>query len=137
MAHAMPRHLCAFITDFFYRSAGSLLLQDLITVLMQDICSLTMDLCSGQSWLKRWDIISISAKKPKNEAFMSDTVIVEKIDQWAKITLNRPDRLNALNVEMHLALRAALENCECMRTVLITGSGSWFLRWSRSWRPQS
>jgi len=57
---------------------------------------------------------------------MSDTVIVEKIDQWVKITLNRPDRLNALNVEMHLALRAALENCEGMRTVLITGSGRGF-----------
>ena len=39
---------------------------------------------------------------------MSDVIIVEKMDQWIKITLNRPERLNALNVEMHLAFRAAL-----------------------------
>ena len=62
----------------------------------------------------------------KNEAFMSDTVIVEKIDQWVKITLNRPDRLNALNLEMHMALRAALENCDGTRAVLITGAGRGF-----------
>ena len=57
---------------------------------------------------------------------MSDTVIVEKIDQWVKITLNRPDRLNALNLEMHMALRAALENCDGTRAVLITGAGRGF-----------
>ena len=34
---------------------------------------------------------------------MSDTVIVEKIDQWVKITLNRPDRLNAVSYT-HLTL---------------------------------
>ena len=57
---------------------------------------------------------------------MNNTVIIEKIDQWVKLTLNRPDRLNALNVEMHLALRAALENTEGMRAVLITGAGRGF-----------
>ena len=54
---------------------------------------------------------------------MSDVIIVEKMDQWIKITLNRPERLNALNVEMHLAFRAALEAGEasigfCQRGVI-------------------
>jgi len=68
---------------------------------------------------------------------MSDVIIVEKMDQWIKITLNRPERLNALNVEMHLAFRAALEAVGDARAVLITGAGTRLLRWSGSWRTQS
>lgn len=45
------------------------------------------------------------------------------------LTLNRPEKLNAFNVEMHLALRAALkqaaEDSE-IRAVLLTGSGRGF-----------
>ena len=51
---------------------------------------------------------------------MSNVIIVEKMDQWIKITLNRPERLNALNVEMHLAFHAALEAVGDARAVLIT-----------------
>ncbi|MGA0310183.1 MAG: enoyl-CoA hydratase/isomerase family protein, partial [Candidatus Puniceispirillaceae bacterium] len=57
---------------------------------------------------------------------MSDTIIVEKRDHWVKITLNRPDRLNALNIEMHRAFRAALENVGTARAILITGAGRGF-----------
>jgi 2-(1,2-epoxy-1,2-dihydrophenyl)acetyl-CoA isomerase len=57
---------------------------------------------------------------------MSDVIIVEKMDQWTKITLNRPECLNALNVEMHLAFRAALEVVDDARAVLITGAGRGF-----------
>ena len=57
---------------------------------------------------------------------MSDTIIVEKSDHWVKITLNRPDRLNALTAEMHLAFQAALENIGTARAVLITGAGRGF-----------
>ena len=57
---------------------------------------------------------------------MSDVIIVEKIDQWIKITLNRPERLNALNVEMHLAFSAALEAVGNARAVLITCAGRGF-----------
>ena len=57
---------------------------------------------------------------------MSDVIIVEKMDRWIKITLNRPERLNALNVEMHLAFRAALEAVGNARAVLITGAGRGF-----------
>ena len=45
------------------------------------------------------------------------------------ITLNRPEKLNALNPEMHGLLRAALERAaddESIRAVLLTGSGRGF-----------
>ena len=44
------------------------------------------------------------------------------------ITLNRPDKLNAFNPEMHQALRAALDQAaeESVRAVLLTGAGRAF-----------
>lgn len=48
-------------------------------------------------------------------------------DGVAKITLNRPDRLNSFNPDMHLALRAALERAgREARAVLLTGAGRGF-----------
>ena len=47
----------------------------------------------------------------------------------AVVTLNRPDKLNAFNEEMHLALRAALERAEAdssVRALLLTGAGRGF-----------
>ena len=53
----------------------------------------------------------------------------EFIDGCLELTLNRPDKLNALNPELHRALRSALEkaatNQEC-RVVLLTGAGRGF-----------
>ena len=40
---------------------------------------------------------------------MTDSILVADHGQWVEITLNRPDRLNSFNDEMHNALRAALE----------------------------
>ncbi|MCI5076322.1 2-(1,2-epoxy-1,2-dihydrophenyl)acetyl-CoA isomerase PaaG [Oricola sp.] len=60
---------------------------------------------------------------------MSDTVLKTQHDGWAEITLNRPDRRNALNEEMHLALRAAIEEAagdEACRAILLTGNGKGF-----------
>ena len=57
---------------------------------------------------------------------MNDTVLVDDHDGWVKITLNRPDRLNSLNVDLHLALRAALDTARQSRAVLITGAGRGF-----------
>lgn len=60
---------------------------------------------------------------------MSDTVIYERRDGFAVITLNRPDKLNSFNEEQHLALRAALEACESeddCRAIVLTGAGRGF-----------
>lgn len=53
----------------------------------------------------------------------------ERHDGYHVLTLNRPDRLNAFNVEQHEALRAALSECadsETCRAVVLTGAGRGF-----------
>jgi 2-(1,2-epoxy-1,2-dihydrophenyl)acetyl-CoA isomerase len=57
------------------------------------------------------------------------TILVEKHQGYRQITLNRPDRLNALNAEMHAALMAALSEAEAdpeCRAILVTGAGRAF-----------
>jgi 2-(1,2-epoxy-1,2-dihydrophenyl)acetyl-CoA isomerase len=57
------------------------------------------------------------------------TVLVEKQQGYRQITLNRPDRLNALNIEMHGALMQALGEAEAdpeCRALLLTGAGRGF-----------
>jgi len=60
---------------------------------------------------------------------MSEPVLQSWSGGVLEITLNRPDRLNAFNEEMHLALAASLdlarEDGRC-RAVLLTGSGRGF-----------
>jgi 2-(1,2-epoxy-1,2-dihydrophenyl)acetyl-CoA isomerase len=57
------------------------------------------------------------------------TILVEKYESCRQITLNRPERLNALTIEMGSALLAAFteaeadENC---RVLLLTGAGRGF-----------
>jgi 2-(1,2-epoxy-1,2-dihydrophenyl)acetyl-CoA isomerase len=59
---------------------------------------------------------------------MSDTITSVTHCNWVEITLNRPDRLNSFTEEMHLALRAELENARDSgaRAVLLTGAGRGF-----------
>ena len=59
---------------------------------------------------------------------MTDTILVQTHDNWAEITLNRPERLNSFNSEMHLALRAAIEAARDngARAILLTGAGRGF-----------
>jgi 2-(1,2-epoxy-1,2-dihydrophenyl)acetyl-CoA isomerase len=57
------------------------------------------------------------------------TVLIEKHADYRQIALNRPDRLNALNAEMHGALMAALTEAEAdpeCRAILLTGAGRGF-----------
>lgn len=60
---------------------------------------------------------------------MSEPVLQSWSGGVLEITLNRPDRLNAFNEEMHLALAASLDlardDARC-RAVLLTGSGRGF-----------
>jgi 2-(1,2-epoxy-1,2-dihydrophenyl)acetyl-CoA isomerase len=59
---------------------------------------------------------------------MSETVLTTDHGNWVEITLNRPDKLNSFNEEMHLALRAALDAARdsAKRAVLLTGAGRGF-----------
>ena len=59
---------------------------------------------------------------------MSETILTEHIGSLCKITLNRPDRLNSFNDEMHLALRNALNEASenGARAILLTGAGRGF-----------
>jgi len=59
---------------------------------------------------------------------VSDTVLVTEREGWVEVTLNRPDKLNSFNEEMHLALKAALESAVAngARALLITGAGRGF-----------
>ncbi len=59
----------------------------------------------------------------------SDTILAETRDGVHFVTLNRPDRLNAFNEDMHLALRDALSTAAAssdIRAVLLTGAGRAF-----------
>ncbi len=61
---------------------------------------------------------------------MSDQfILVDKREGYRVITLNRPDRLNAFNEAMHVALRVALDDAgkdERCRALMITGAGRAF-----------
>jgi len=56
-------------------------------------------------------------------------VLVEAREGWRKITLNRPDKLNAFTVELHRALAIALDEAAAdgsCRAILLTGAGRGF-----------
>jgi len=58
-----------------------------------------------------------------------DSILFEARDGVARITLNRPDRLNSFTAAMHGALREALERVKgdpATRVVLLTGAGRGF-----------
>jgi 2-(1,2-epoxy-1,2-dihydrophenyl)acetyl-CoA isomerase len=58
-----------------------------------------------------------------------NTILLELDSGIAKLTLNRPDRLNSFTVEMHEEVRAALDQIEAdpsIRTLILTGAGRGF-----------
>ncbi|MFI0397247.1 2-(1,2-epoxy-1,2-dihydrophenyl)acetyl-CoA isomerase PaaG [Paracoccus jiaweipingae] len=60
---------------------------------------------------------------------MNDTVLTELTDGVLRLTLNRPDKLNSFNPDMHMALRAGIQRAhddESVRAVLLTGAGRGF-----------
>jgi len=59
---------------------------------------------------------------------MSEPILIQTHENWHEITLNRPDRLNSFNDEMHILLRQALETARDggARAVLLTGAGRGF-----------
>jgi 2-(1,2-epoxy-1,2-dihydrophenyl)acetyl-CoA isomerase len=58
---------------------------------------------------------------------MSDpTILYSEADGVARITLNRPDRLNSFTAAMHGELRKALEAAAKARVIILTGGGRGF-----------
>jgi enoyl-CoA hydratase/carnithine racemase len=60
---------------------------------------------------------------------MPDSLLVESRGPVALVTLNRPEKLNALNNELISALIAALDDMEAdrsVRAIVITGAGRAF-----------
>ena len=58
-----------------------------------------------------------------------DTILVDKADDIAVITLNRPQRLNAWTQQMHVDLHAAISDCNDdadVGAMVITGAGRGF-----------
>ena len=59
----------------------------------------------------------------------SESVLHDRRDGYAVLTLNRPERLNAFNEDQHMKLRAALAECAgdpSCRAVILTGAGRGF-----------
>ena len=60
---------------------------------------------------------------------MTETVLTALERGVLRLTLNRPDKLNSFNEDMHLALRAAIQRAHDdagVRAVLLTGAGRGF-----------
>lgn len=60
---------------------------------------------------------------------MSESVLVDLVDRVAVLTVNDPDRRNAVTFEMSAALRAAVEAAEAnsdVHAVIVTGAGKAF-----------
>ncbi|MCB9358087.1 MAG: enoyl-CoA hydratase/isomerase family protein [Calditrichaeota bacterium] len=60
---------------------------------------------------------------------MYETILYERTDAVLKITLNRPDRFNAFNAQMHKELADAFKNAakdDEVRSVILTGAGKAF-----------
>lgn len=59
----------------------------------------------------------------------NSTILFEVRDAIARVTLNRPDKLNSFNVQMHEELRdalSAIENDGNVRVLVLTGAGRGF-----------
>jgi len=55
-----------------------------------------------------------------------ENILFEQSDGIARITLNRPDRLNSFTRAMHAELRDCLQNISGSRVVILTGAGRGF-----------
>jgi 2-(1,2-epoxy-1,2-dihydrophenyl)acetyl-CoA isomerase len=64
-----------------------------------------------------------------NERLTFETISLDKTEGVAKLTLNRPDKMNSLNVQMHQEIREALDHIASdgiTRCLLLTGNGKGF-----------
>src|SRR5512138_590156 len=67
-----------------------------------------------------------AARQRLPETWMSDSLLLEINDGIALVTLNRPDKLNALNfalIDRLMAALDAIETDDAVRAVILTGAG--------------
>ena len=60
---------------------------------------------------------------------MDNLFLVDKSENWAKVTLNRPERLNSFTDELHVQLMTALKSLreeDNIRAILLPGAGRGF-----------
>jgi 2-(1,2-epoxy-1,2-dihydrophenyl)acetyl-CoA isomerase len=60
---------------------------------------------------------------------VEETALLARHDGWAKVTLNRPDRLNSFNSDLHARLAdvfAELAEDSSVRAIVLTGNGRGF-----------
>lgn len=55
-----------------------------------------------------------------------ETILFDMKDGVARVTLNRPDRLNSFTVQMHEELAHALQQANAARVLVLTGAGRGF-----------
>ena len=55
-----------------------------------------------------------------------ETIIFEQREHIARITLNRPNRLNSFTRQMHAELQQALDEAASARVIILTGAGRGF-----------
>ncbi|CAA9506518.1 MAG: 1,2-epoxyphenylacetyl-CoA isomerase [uncultured Sphingomonas sp.] len=55
-----------------------------------------------------------------------ESIVFVQQDDIARITLNRPDRLNSFTRQMHAELRQALDDAASARVIVLTGAGRGF-----------
>lgn len=55
-----------------------------------------------------------------------ESIIVERDDCVARVTLNRPDRLNSFTAAMHAELKDALDEIDDARVIILSGAGRGF-----------
>ena len=55
-----------------------------------------------------------------------ESIIVERDDCVARVTLNRPDRLNSFTAAMHAELKDALDEIDDARIIILSGAGRGF-----------
>jgi 2-(1,2-epoxy-1,2-dihydrophenyl)acetyl-CoA isomerase len=76
------------------------------------------------------DTILNHLSKPAQQGLVMnfETIVLSTDDGLAKLTLNRPEKLNCFNVQMHEEIRTALGlvQTQGMRALLITGAGRGF-----------
>ena len=79
-----------------------------------------------QTWKKRIILMGVPTM---SDADTFETVLLERADGVATVTLNRPDKLNSFTAQMHAEVRSALqtiEGDERIRALVLTGAGRGF-----------